>query len=143
MRGAAAVQAVGSDYEQLGLKSADIYSSLLTRARQTADAMFARPVEAQDWLFNCRGTMLRDALKHKVAGHNLVLVTHSECMDQMLLDMHLSTSTTFGYGDSLFIKTNSVNGEPQMLGYIAPKDWTSIVPVVSATAGHGYEALQF
>ena len=143
VRGAAAVQAVGSDYEQLGLKSADIYSSLLTRARQTADAMFARPVEAQDWLFNCRGTMLRDALKHKVAGHNLVLVTHSECMDQMLLDMHLSTSTTFGYGDSLFIKTNSVNGEPQMLGYIAPKDWTSIVPVVSATAGHGYEALQF
>ena len=143
VRGAAAVQALGSDYQQLGLNHADIYSSLLTRARQTADAMFARPVEAQDWLFNCRGTMLRDVLKHKVAGHNLVLVTHSECMDQLLMGMHLSTNTTFGYGASLFIKADSTNGEPQMLGYIEPKNWASIVPVVSMPASRGYEASQF
>ena len=62
VRGEATVQALGADFNQLGLKNADIYSSLLTRARQTADAMFVHPVEAQDWLFNCRGTMLRDAL---------------------------------------------------------------------------------
>ena len=105
--------------------------------------MFARPVEAQDWLFNCRGSMLRDALKHKVAGHNLILVSHSECMDQLLMDMNLSTSTTFGYGASLFIKTDGANEDPQMLGYIEPKDWKSIVPVVSTSSRHGFEASQF
>ncbi|MFU0837742.1 MAG: Histidine phosphatase family protein [Pseudomonas fragi] len=143
VRGEATVQALGADFDQLGLTNADIYSSLLTRARQTADAMFAHPVEAQDWLFNCRGSMLRDALKHKVPGHNLILVSHSECMDQLLMDMHLSTSTTFGYGASLFIKTNGANSDPQMLGYIEPKDWKSIVPVVSTSSRHGFEASQF
>lgn len=141
VRGAQAVQVLGADYKQLGLNNADIYSSLLTRARQTANAMFDRPVEAQDWLFNCRGTMLRDALKHKAPGHNLILVSHSECMDQMLVDMHLSTDTTFGYGASLFLNTNGVNAAPQMLGYIETKDWASIVPVV--TTHHGIESSQF
>lgn len=143
VRGEAAVKVLGADFDQLGLQNAEIYSSMLTRARQTASAMFVRPVEAQDWLFNCRGTMLRDALKHKVAGQNLILVSHSECMDQLLMDMHLSTSTTFGYGASLFIKTNGANSDPQMLGYIEPKDWKSIVPVVSTSSRHGFEASQF
>ena len=143
VRGEAAVKALGADFNQLGLKNADIYSSLLTRARQTASAMFVRPVEAQDWLFNCRGTMLRDALKHKVPGQNLILVSHSECMDELLMEMHLSTSTTFGYGSTLFIKASGANVEPQMLGYIEPKDWASIVPVVAASSRHGYEASQF
>lgn len=143
VRGEAAVQALGADFRQLGLSHTDIHSSLLTRARQTADAMFARPVEAQDWLFNCRGSMLRDALKHKVAGHNLILVSHSECMDQLLMDMNLSTSTTFGYGASLFIKTDGANEDPQMLGYIEPKDWKNIVPVVTPNNRHGFEASQF
>lgn len=143
VRGLAAVQALGADFKQLGLSHTDIYSSLLTRARQTADAMFAHPVEAQDWLFNCRGSMLRDALKHKVAGHNLILVSHSECMDQLLMDMNLSTSTTFGYGASLFIKTDGANEDPQMLGYIEPKDWKNIVPVVTPNNRHGFEASQF
>ena len=143
VRGQAEVQALGADFNQLGLTNADIYSSLLTRARQTADAMFVHPVEAQDWLFNCRGTMLRDALKHKVPGHNLILVSHSECMDQLLKDMHLSTRTTFGYGASLFIKTDDANGNPQMLGYVEPEDWSHIVPVVTANSRHGFEASQF
>jgi len=56
VRGEAAVKVLGADFDQLGLQNAEIYSSMLTRARQTASAMFVRPVEAQDWLFNCRGT---------------------------------------------------------------------------------------
>ena len=143
VRGEATVQALGADFDQLGLTNADIYSSLLTRARQTADAMFVRPVEALDWLFNCRGSMLRDALQHKVPGRNLILVSHSECMDQLLTDMHLSTRTTFGYGATLFIRTNEANGVAQMLGYIEPKDWENIVPVMTASSRHGYEASQF
>ena len=92
---------LGADFQKMGLQNVDIYSSPLTRTRQTAGFMFERPVQAQDWLFNCRSTLLSDALKHKVAGRNLVLVTHSECMDQLEQSLHVATDTTFGYGASL------------------------------------------
>ena len=141
VHGEEVVQGLGANFRQLGLKIVDIYSSELTRARLTADAMFIRPVPAQDWLFNCRGTMLRDALKHKVPGRNLVLVTHSECMDALEADMHVPTDTTFGYGASLFIQDDGAHG-PQMLGYIETKDWSNIVPVVTPVL-HGVEASQF
>lgn len=128
VRGEAAVRKLGMDFQQLGLNTVDIYSSLLTRARQTADAMFIRPVEAQDWLFSCRGTMLRDALRHKVPGRNLVLVTHSECMEQMEMDLQVPTDTALSYGSALFIKVDGSSVQPKMLGYIAPEDWRRLVP---------------
>ena len=141
VHGEEVVQGLGANFRQLGLKNVDIYSSELTRARQTADAMFIRPVPAQDWLFNCRGTMLRDALKHKVPGRNLVLVTHSECMDALEADMHVPTDTTFGYGASLFIQDDGTH-DPQMLGYVETNDWSAILPE-AAPEHHVFEASQF
>ena len=143
VRGEATVQALGADFDQLGLTNADIYSSLLTRARQTADFMFERPVQPQDWLFNCRGSMLRDALKHKVAGRNLVLVTHSECMDQLEQSLHVATDTTFGYGASLFIEVGAANAPPKMLGYIETGDWERILPRVVAGLHRSLETSSF
>ena len=127
----------------MGLAHADIYSSLLTRSRQTADAMFTRPVEAQDWVFNCRGKMLSDVLKHKVPGRNLVLVTHSECMDELESQMHVPTETTFSYGASLFINVEGASAQPQMLGYVETKDWNAIMPSGTLPAGHSLEASRF
>ena len=140
VQGAAVAQGLGDHFRQLGLKNADIYSSDLTRARQTAEAMFTHPVEAHDWIFNCRGTMLRDVLKHKVPGRNLVLVTHSECMDDLETGMHVPTDTTFGYGASLFIKADGTSDQPQMLGYIETKDWGSIVPHIAPPVGNRIDA---
>ena len=140
VRGEAVVRTLGADFQQLGLEHVDVYSSLLTRARQTADAMFVRPVEAQDWLFNCRGTMLRDALKHKVPGRNLVLVTHSECMEQLEMELHVPTDTALGYGSALFIKADGSNVQPQMLGYVEPQNWGHIVPMATASVRYGLEA---
>ncbi|MEB0207391.1 histidine phosphatase family protein [Pseudomonas sp. CCC3.1] len=138
--GETVAQGLGNEFRQLGLKDVDIYSSDLTRARQTAEAMFARTVEAHSWIFNCRGTMLRDVLKHKVPGRNLVLVTHSECMDDLEAGMNVPTDTTFGYGASLFIKADGTSAQPQMLGYIETKDWGSIVPHTALPVSHGFEA---
>lgn len=143
VHGEGVVRGLGADFEQLGLKNVDVYSSLLTRARQTADAMFVRPVEAQGWLFNCRGMMLSDALKHKVPGRNLVLVTHSECMDELEKDLHVPTDTTFGYGSTLFIKADGTASQPQMLGYIDPKDWGHILSAVKTPVRHSSAASQF
>ncbi len=143
VQGEAVAQTLGAHFNLLGLNSTDIYSSELTRARQTADFMFARPVAAQSWLFDCRGTMLRDALKNKVPGRNLVLVTHSECMDELESEMHVPTDTSFAYGTSLFIKAEGLNNRPQMLGYIEPKDWANIVPVMTASERNRLEAMRF
>lgn len=143
VHGESVAQALGYEFRQMGLAHADIYSSLLTRSRQTADAMFVRPVEAQDWVFNCRGKMLSDVLKHKVPGRNLVLVTHSECMDELESQMHVPTETTFSYGASLFINVEGASAQPQMLGYVETKDWNAIMPSGTLPAGHSLEASRF
>jgi hypothetical protein len=59
-----------------------------------------------------------------VAGRNLILVTHSECMDQLEKDLKLPTST-LGYGASLFISAQSQQA-PRMLGFIEASDWRSV-----------------
>ncbi len=74
---------VGAQFEHLGLDQADIYNSPMKRTAQTAGYMFNKVGVGEDWLIRCRGSMLRDALAHKVAGRNLILVTHSECMAQL------------------------------------------------------------
>ncbi|WP_169965446.1 MULTISPECIES: histidine phosphatase family protein [unclassified Pseudomonas] len=134
---------LGADFLKMGLQNVDIYSSPLTRTRQTAGLMFERPVQAQDWLFNCRGTLLSDALKHKVPGRNLVLVTHSECMDQLEQSLHVATDTAFGYGASLFIDVPSPDAQPTMLGYIETADWDRVLPMVVAGLHRGLETSNF
>ena len=115
---------VGARFEQLGLEKADVYNSPLLRTAQTAGYMFNKVGVGEDWLINCRGTMLRDALKHKVPGRNLILVTHSECMSQLEKDLKLPAST-LGYGASLFITAEAFKA-PRMLGFVEASDWQSV-----------------
>ncbi|MBZ9783322.1 histidine phosphatase family protein [Pseudomonas sp. REP124] len=115
---------VGAQFERLGLGKADIYNSPLLRTAQTAGYMFNKVDTGDDWLINCKGTMLRDALAHKVAGRNLILVTHSECMTQLEKDLKVPGST-LGYGASLFITADPFKA-PRMLGFIEASDWRSV-----------------
>lgn len=115
---------VGAQFEQLGLNNADIYNSPMTRTAQTAGYMFNKVGVGEDWLISCKGTMLHDALAHKVAGRNLILVTHSECMAQLEKDLRVSTST-LGYGASLFISAQKPL-TPRVLGFIEASDWRSV-----------------
>ncbi|MCU1766447.1 histidine phosphatase family protein [Pseudomonas protegens] len=116
---------LGAQFEHLGLERTDIYNSPLTRTAQTASSMFSKVSSGDGWLFNCKNTMLRDVMAHKVAGRNLVLVTHSECMAQMEQDLKRATPT-LGYGASLFVSTDTLNGAPKMLGLIEASDWRSV-----------------
>jgi phosphohistidine phosphatase SixA len=115
---------VGAQFERLGLGKADIYNSPMMRTAQTAGYMFNKVGVGEDWLISCRGSMLRDALAHKVAGRNLILVTHSECMAQLEKDLKLPTAT-LGYGASLFISAEKTQA-PRMLGFIEASDWRSV-----------------
>lgn len=116
---------IGARFEQLGLERTDIYNSPLTRTAQTAGYMFSKVSSGDGWLYNCKNSLLRDVLAHKVAGRNLVLVTHSECMDELEKQLKLSTPT-LGYGASLFVSTDTLNGAPKMLGMIEASDWRSV-----------------
>lgn len=115
---------VGDQFERLGLARADIYNSPILRTAQTAGFMFNKVEVGEDWLISCKGTMLRDALAHKVPGRNLILVTHSECMEQMEKDLKWPASTP-GYGASLFITAEAAQA-PSMLGVIEASDWHSV-----------------
>jgi len=117
---------VGAQFEQLGLGKADIYNSPMIRTAQTASYMFNKVGFNDNWLIACKGTMLRDALAHKVAGRNLILVTHSECMAQMEKDLKWPTSS-LGYGASLFVIAEPEQ-TPRMLGFIEASDWRSVTP---------------
>jgi hypothetical protein len=116
--------AVGAQFEQLGLGKADIYNSPMVRTAQTSGYMFNTVGAGDDWLINCKGTMLRDALTHKVPGRNLILVTHSECMAQLQKDLKLPIST-LGYGASLFVTAQALQ-PPHILGFIEASDWHSV-----------------
>ncbi|MEJ5060690.1 MULTISPECIES: histidine phosphatase family protein [unclassified Pseudomonas] len=115
---------VGAQFEQLGLDKVDIYNSPLIRTAQTAGYMFNKVGVGEEWLINCKGTMLRDALAHKMAGRNLILVTHSECMAQLEKDLKLP-GASLGYGASLFISAEALQA-PRMLGFIEASDWRSV-----------------
>ncbi|RON65335.1 histidine phosphatase family protein [Pseudomonas fluorescens] len=116
--------AVGAQFEQLGLHNVDIYNSPMMRTVQTAGYMFNRAASGEDWLINCKGRMLQDALAHKIAGRNLILVTHSECMAQLEKDLKVPTSSP-GYGASLFVSAASP-AAPKMLGFIEASDWRTV-----------------
>ncbi len=116
--------AVGARFERLGLARADIYNSPMVRTAQTSGYMFNKVDAGDDWLINCKGTMLRDALAHKVAGRNLILVTHSECMAQLQKDLEVPTST-FGYGAALFVTAQALQA-PHVLGFIEASDCHSV-----------------
>ncbi|EJL03577.1 MULTISPECIES: histidine phosphatase family protein [Pseudomonas] len=123
-RARAVAVGLGARFEQLGLDNADIYNSPLIRAAQTAGYMFNKVGAGDDWLANCRHDLLRNALAHKVPGRNLILVTHSECMQAMETTLHRPTSV-FGYGASLFVST--AQPAPRLLGFIEASDWRSVM----------------
>lgn len=123
-RARSVAESLGAQFRHLGLDKADIYNSPILRTAQTANFMFNKVGTGEDWLISCKGTMLRDALAHKVAGRNLVLVTHSECMEQLEKDLKLPP-TTLGYGASLFISAETPQ-TPRMLGFIDASDWSSV-----------------
>ena len=124
-RARAVAVGVGAQFEHLGLARADLYNSPMTRAVQSAGYMFNQVSSGDTWLSSCRNHLLQDVLAHKVPGRNLVLVTHSECMAQLEKELNLPAST-LGYGASLFISTDTLNGAPKMLGFIEASDWRRV-----------------
>jgi phosphohistidine phosphatase SixA len=116
---------MGKEFRELGLANSDIYNSPLKRTAQTAQVMFNKISDKQDWLYQCNPEFMGQALQRKAPGRNLILVTHSSCIDEFEASLGLSESDP-DYGGALFISTSDDKTQHQVLGFIAADDWNDV-----------------
>ncbi|MGC1329611.1 histidine phosphatase family protein [Pseudomonas sp.] len=118
---------VGDGLQALGMGNAQVLTSPLTRTQQTAMFMFGAAATPQDWLMNCRKTMLKDVVAHKQPGHNMVLVTHSECMNALEQQAGIHGGDGPGYASALFVSIDPVTGTPKVLGDLNASEWPRLL----------------
>ena len=124
--GSRAATAAGAGLKHLGLQHAQIFASPLTRTRQTAEFMFGRAAETRDWLAQCDKGFAGDVVAHKVAGKNLVLVTHSGCVDQFERHLHVpGGERSSAYAQALLATVDS-GGKARILGSMNAAQWRSV-----------------
>jgi phosphohistidine phosphatase SixA len=120
---------VGEQLANLGLHDADILTSPLPRTTQTAQALFHRAVREKDWVVRCDVDMTADIRANKVAGRNMLLVTHSGCIRRVDARLGFPHASEAEYASALFL-TIGTNGKVKLLGTLNPEDWAkmSITP---------------
>lgn len=118
VRGTELAAAMGEAFARLGLQRADVFTSPITRARQTATAMFKAAVAEREWLGSCKALTVGELSRHKVEGRNLVLVTHSHCIEQIEKEVRLPAARELSYGALLFIAVDGKKRTPAAAGLI-------------------------
>jgi phosphohistidine phosphatase SixA len=126
-KGSDVATALGASIRAMDLSGTDLYNSPLRRTEQTAQAVFNRTTPAQDWLINCRKTMLDDVLKHKLDHRNLILVTHSECIAQLEKSLNVPSADSLDYGASLIVSVNPRDQSAHVLGIVDARSWNKVV----------------
>lgn len=126
-RGRHVAEQLGRRLQALGLDRTTLYNSPLRRTEQTSNYAFNRTTAGQDWLVNCRKSMLDDVLKHKLDGHNLILVTHSECISQLEESLHVPAPVSLDYAASLIVSVNPDDHSAKVLGFIDARDWRTVL----------------
>ncbi|WP_226505815.1 histidine phosphatase family protein [Pseudomonas sp. MWU16-30317] len=113
---------VGVQLANLGVHDADIFTSPLPRTTQTAQALFHQAITERDWVVRCDANMTADIKAHKVAGRNMLLVTHSGCIRRVDARLGLPHAREAEYASALFL-TIGTNGKVKLLGNLDPDDW--------------------
>lgn len=114
---------VGKGLARLGLENAELLSSPKVRTQQTARFIFGRPILTQTWLGQCNKGFADAALSHKNSGHNMVLITHSGCIDQMERHFKVAGGERFSaYASALFISVAD-KGNARILGQMNASAW--------------------
>ncbi len=106
----------------LGLSAADIYSSPLIRTSQTSELVFPSTATHEDFLYQCKKNFVQEALAKKTPGRNLVLVTHSSCMEEVNESLNY-VEIDYEYGAAVFVNVES-NTKQHILGFIDADDWS-------------------
>lgn len=114
--------ALRKTFANLGLSSTDVYGSPLLRTSQTSELLFAEPTANEDFLYQCQESFVQDALAKKIPGRNLVLVTHSSCMDEVNASLNYG-EVDYEYGAAVFLRVESAT-QQQILGFVDANDWS-------------------
>lgn len=125
--GSETARQVGQGIKRLGLEQATILSSPETRTKQTAYAMFDKPADTQEWAKECDKDFTGKLLAHKEPKRNLVLITHSGCIDHFARDMKISGGQRESdYTEAFFISVDDL-GKPKILGSINAAAWQRVL----------------
>lgn len=92
---------IGKAFKTLGMESADILSSPTTRTAQTSQFMFGKTLLSPGPLAICGDAMGEEILSHKQPGRNLVLITHSACINDFEQALGYPHAVTAEYGSAL------------------------------------------
>lgn len=115
-------QALKEDFAQLGLDRAIIYNSPFSRTAQTEMLVFDDAGEDRDWLVHCELDFLNQALANKPAESNLILVTHSHCINRVQEVLGYADEDPH-YGSVVFLSLADASGQPKVLGFLDADDW--------------------
>lgn len=125
--GSKAAAEVGAGLQQLGLDDADVLSSPEVRTQQTAHFIFGKAINSEDWLKACDEDFADAALAHKAPEHNLVLVTHSGCIDHLERQMNVpGVLRSSDYASALFVSV-AANGKARILGQMNASQWQKLL----------------
>lgn len=125
--GSQAAARVGQGLQRLGLADADMLGSPKLRTRQTAHYLLGQEVESAQWLETCDAQFASEALAHKRAGHNLVLVTHNGCIDHFARKHGVpGGERESGYASALFVSVDG-NGKARILGRMNEPQWQRVL----------------
>ncbi|MEG1041623.1 MAG: histidine phosphatase family protein [Pseudomonas sp.] len=125
--GSEAAKGVGNGLQRLGMKDTEVLSSPEVRTLQTAHFIFGKAISSEDWVKECDKDFADTALAHKSPQHNLVLVTHSGCIDHMERQLNVPGGLrSSDYASALFISV-AANGKPRILGQMNANEWQKLL----------------
>ena len=126
VNGAAVAAKAGQALQALGLENTDVLSSPLVRTVQTSRALTGRDVPTVALLRECQKPPLEDLLALKQPGRNLVIVTHSGCIEQYEQQLGVGGTPEGGYVSAFFL--SDVGAESAtVLGYLDASGWRTLL----------------
>ncbi|WP_256672713.1 histidine phosphatase family protein [Pseudomonas sp. v388] len=126
VEGSKAALAVGAGLRDMGLEHATLIASPLTRTRQTADFIAGHTVVTEQWVSECNQDFKDAVVAHKSRGENLVLITHSGCIDHFARQMGVAAGErSSAYTEAFFI-TIGDSGKPRLLGSLVAGRWNAL-----------------
>lgn len=113
---------LGKAFQVLGMQATDVLSSPTIRTAQTSLFVFGKTEVSAGPLAICGDAMGEEILSNKRPDRNLVLITHSACINDFEQALGFPHAITAEYGSALFVKVLP-NGKFKTLGIMNSQDW--------------------
>lgn len=124
--GTQVAQGVGAGLAALGLDNTQLLASPLTRTRQTASFIFGQQIPTAGWAGNCDAGFAGSLMANKLRHRNMVLVTHSGCIDHLLRTLHVQPGERGSeYAEAMLLSVND-QGKPRLLGSLKADQWQAL-----------------